>query len=70
MEKINGIIHEGRVYVADPNYAQCDKCDLSLMCKDVEEHCDYSLCITQGVNNNNDFGYRYSPELTDKLKGE
>lgn len=37
---------------------------------DAEEHCDYSLCITQGVNNNNDFGYRYSPELTDKLKGE
>lgn len=31
MKKIDGIIHEGRVYVADPDYAKCDKCDPSLM---------------------------------------
>lgn len=68
MEKIDGIIHKGRVYVADPDYVKCDKCDLSLMCKDVEEDCDYPLCVTQGANSHDDFGYRFSQKLTDKLK--
>lgn len=64
MEKINGIIIDGKAYEAKETDGQsCLKCDL------IEEdggcHCrDY--CFNLGRCNI----FRYSPELTDKLKGE
>lgn len=67
MDMINGIIKDGRVYITDPEYMYCSKCDLSLTCKNFMEKYDHNLCSVFGANENNDFGFRYSLELTEKL---
>lgn len=68
MEKINGIIKDGRVYVADPEYASCrTKCALRELCDEVDLKFGYSPCVINAVDGKCDFGYRYSPELTELL---
>lgn len=37
MERINGVIKEGRVYVTYSEYVHCPKYDFSLMCIDFME---------------------------------
>lgn len=67
MEKINGIIHDGKVYVADPEHSRCKDCDLGGACKEMESKYDVSLCVFHGAKSDDDFGYCYSQELTDKI---
>lgn len=61
MEKINGICIKGRFYeaLAEKDCKDCDYDNDVLTCRRV---CD--LCYEW------DCAFRYSPELTDKLKGE
>lgn len=63
MEKINGIIKDGRVYVASQDGRDCyscNGCDLYSLYGD----CVYfDLCFQLGRLNI----FRYSPELTEKL---
>lgn len=61
--EINGIVWGGKFYEqmsdSEPTNSTCGDCDLA------KSHCclaDY--CIEYGCH------FRYSPELTDKLKGE
>ena len=63
MEKINGIIENGYVYVAvEGNEYSCLNCDLM----DDTGSCDAKdLCHSLGPYNY----FRYSPELTERLKG-
>lgn len=68
MEKINGIIKDGRVYVADPEYVNCrEKCALLGYCNEIEGEYDRPICVIHGANAVNNFGYRYSPYLTERL---
>ena len=68
--KINGIIKDGRVYVADPKHVNCSvNCALVDYCSKIEGEYDRPLCVIHGANAVNDFGYRYSEELTERLKG-
>lgn len=67
MEKINGIIRDGRVYVADPEYSHCKDCALGGFCNKIELRYDFHLCVIHGATQVNDFGFRYSPELTERL---
>lgn len=67
MEKINGIIHDGKVYVADSEHSHCEDCALGGVCKVMEKDREVSLCIFHGAKPDDDFGYCYSQELTDKL---
>lgn len=68
MEKINGLIIGGRVYVNDPLYVSCyDNCALRDSCQRFEEKHGEFLCVAHGATERNDFGYRFDPELTDKL---
>lgn len=66
--EINGIIVDSKVYKAVEcnEISPCDICDLQRECSlsdyNVELLCSYVI----GENNT----FRYSPELTDKLKGE
>lgn len=61
MEKINGIILEGKVYVAAKDDKQsCLKCDLI---EDDGKCAHHRFCIRLGADNI----FRYSPELTDKI---
>lgn len=69
MEKINGIIIDGKVYAAVKDLP-CKDCHLSLTCKYTEERTDLSLCAIHGATVANDFGYRHSRELTDKLNSK
>lgn len=67
MEKLNGIIVNGRVYeIRDRKGWNCSPCSCDL----------YGYCIKQdNIFNNNapcllsqdTIGFRYSPELTDKI---
>lgn len=59
MEKINGIIKSGKVYIPEHIFGQdCDECALD------RESCR-AICTGFGV----DVIFRYSPELTERLKG-
>lgn len=64
MEKINGIIENGKIYKAvEGNEYSCLNCDLM----DNTGMCDAKdYCLSLGKYNY----FRYSPELTDKLKGK
>lgn len=59
--EINGIIHKGKVYI--PDYIgfahDCDECDMD------EKTCR-AICGFYGM----DCIFRFSPELTEKLKGK
>lgn len=67
--EINGIIIDGRVYVADSEYSQCrTACALGELCDKIDWDCSYSLCRILGADEVDDFGFRFSPELTEKLK--
>lgn len=71
MEKINGIIIEGKVYKAEEQDIRiCCECDLYSQCmsfSDCRLHDSLlSLCLACGKENI----FRFSPELTDKLKGK
>lgn len=64
---INGIIINGKVYVADSAHCDCPECDLALTCKDFTEKTLDVLCAAFGADMDNDFGYRFDQQLTDKL---
>lgn len=67
---LNGLIIDGRVYVADPEHSIClSNCALRDYCREIIDSYN-SLCVIHGATESNDFGYRFSPELTEKLKGE
>lgn len=69
MEKINGIIISGKVYeVANSGKTSpCMQCVLHNECDKFDyEHHTKDFCI----KNLGDLHFRFSPELTDKLKGE
>lgn len=62
MEKINGIIYDGKVYVAAEDDKQsCLKCDLI---EDDGKCAHHRFCIRLGAANI----FRYSQELTDKIR--
>lgn len=63
--KLNGIILDGKVYITDPAAASCADCDLCEMCCGMLEEEEW--CIRAGATKDNDFGFRYSQELTDKI---
>lgn len=68
MEKINGFIISGKVYVADPIYSRCSKCELQGKCKkDYVDNLRTQMCNYLGAGTDNDFGFRYSPSLTERL---
>ncbi len=70
MNKINGIIKDGRVYVTDPECVDCRvKCALFGYCNEIYAENYHGLCVILSANANEDFGYRYSDELTERLKG-
>lgn len=65
----NGLIINGRVYVADPKHVNCnDNCALKDFCDKFGERCGIELCLAFGATEADDFGYRFSQKLTDKLK--
>lgn len=66
MEKLNGLIIEGKVYAAVKDLP-CKDCDLDTKCQAIDVRTELSLCGLHGATVANDFGYRYSQELTDKL---
>ena len=66
MEKINGIIREGKVYKAVRG--ECKDCDLQEQCADkalFNDLCNYFEEYKIG----NARIFRYSPSLTERLKG-
>ena len=65
---ITAIILDGKVYVTDPTAASCADCDLCEMCCGMLEEEEW--CIRVGATKNNDFGFRYSQSLTDKLNNK
>lgn len=67
MEKINGIIVDGKVYVADPEYSHCKDCTIGGFCNKIEVKYGFPMCTILGATASNDFGFRYFPELTDKI---
>lgn len=67
MEKTNGIIIDGKVYVADAQYSHCKDCAIGGLCNKIEVKYGFSMCIILGAEPFNDFGFRYSPELTSLL---
>lgn len=70
MEKINGIIVDGKVYVADPEYSHCKDCTIGGFCNKIEVKYGFPMCTILGATASNDFGFRYFPELTEKLNGK
>lgn len=64
MEKINGIIIDGKIYKAV--LGECKGCDLQEQCKENDLFND--LCnFFEGYNPKITLIFRYSPELTDKI---
>lgn len=61
MEKINGIIVDGRFYqaIAATTCEQCAFDNDKLNCDLFSDFCNYHDCA-----------FRYSPELTDKINGK
>lgn len=68
MNKIDGIIIDGEVYVPDPAYGHCHYCHLKHFCADFED--GESLCENLAMTNVESCGFRRSKELTDKLNKE
>lgn len=68
MEKINGICIEGKFYEAVEcnEIAPCDHCDMQWKCL-ISSHNVEPIC-SEIFGNYSIF--RYSPELTEKLKGK
>lgn len=68
MEKINGIIVNGKIYEAVEcnKKSPCDICDLQRECSLSDYNVEFLCSYVIGDDNI----FRYSPELTDKLKGE
>lgn len=65
MEKINGIIIEGKVYIpveCDKD-SPCDECDLSEKCSKLSPNVDDACC--ELIDRFHIF--RYSPSLTERL---
>lgn len=67
MEKINGIIISGKVYeiVETGTLITCKECAFQKRCREIDVP-----CADKFLTGNRTAIYRYSPELTDKLKGE
>lgn len=69
MRKINGLIIDGKVYKAIPQYTidseMCDNCILTETCESIGE----PLC-TIVWQNGNYLNLQFSPELTNKLQGK
>lgn len=63
MEKINGIIIEGKVY--KESRGSCEDCDLRKRCMLDEERLDTNYCSIFVLGSGENF--RYSPELTERL---
>lgn len=66
MEMINGIVIDGKVYIE--GRGSCEECDLRKKCMQEEELHDVNYCQIFVLGSGKNF--RYSPELTDKLKGK
>lgn len=62
---ITAIILDGKVYVADPACSSCVNCAVFSLCNYAPD--GTALCIKFGATEGNDFGFRYSQELTDKI---
>lgn len=63
---LNGLIIDGKVYAE--SRGSCKECDLKRQCMLEEQLHDVNYCqiFTLGSGEN----FRFSPELTEKLKGE
>ncbi len=59
MEKLNGIILNGKVYMPEESEKPCENCDLKTDCLLVGRACSVFL--------NENESFRYSQSLTDKL---
>lgn len=65
MKKINGVIYEGKVYeVVETDELTCNGCVFKGKCKEVP-----FLCADRILGKGHTAIYRYSQELTDRLKG-
>lgn len=67
MEKTNGIIIDGKVYVADAQYSHCKDCAIGRFCNKIEVKYGFSMCIILGATPICDIGFRFSQELTNLL---
>lgn len=68
MEKLNAIVIGGKVYEENHENGSCSLCDLVNECG--SDRLDIQFCTAFGADRHNDFSYRYSQTLTDKLNRE
>ena len=65
MEKLNGIIYNGKVYIPEETKKPCENCDL-------KTDCQHGMLVGRAcsVFLNENERFRYSQSLTDKLNGK
>lgn len=68
---LNGLIIDGKVYQSNTSNPLCEECDLRELCTGefgARVVWNINLCAALGANVDNDFNFRFSQELTDKLQ--